>query len=75
MDNGKKGLIKIALIVFTIMYIVSPVDLLSGLPIDDIIVLIIHFFVQNRLMQKSEIYPATGTYNTYTENVVDSNEV
>ena len=48
----KKGLIKIGLIVLTIMYIISPVDLMPGMPIDDIAVLLLQLFIQNWLSQK-----------------------
>ena len=74
MDDGKKGLIKIALIVFTLMYIVSPADLMPGLPIDDIVVLLLHFFVQNRLSQRHDTYPASENCETYSGDVIDGND-
>ena len=74
MDDGKKGLIKIGLIVFTLLYIISPVDLMPGLPIDDIVVLILHFFIQNRLSQRDYTNPVVEKYNTYAEDIIDSQD-
>ncbi len=75
MDNDKKGLLKIALFVLAMMYVISPVDLMPGLPVDDIIVLVIQFFIQNRLSQKHDSYPVAETNNTFAEDIIDSHEV
>ncbi len=75
MDNDKKGLLKIALFVLAMMYVISPVDLMPGLPVDDIIVLVIQFFIQNRLSQKHGSYPVAETNNTFAEDIIDSHEV
>ena len=79
MDDEKKGLIKMGLIILTLIYIISPVDLMPGMPIDDIMVLLLQIFIQNRLSQKKDMNtvtnPITETYNTYTEDIIDSNEV
>ena len=79
MDEEKKGFLRIALIIFTIIYIASPVDLLPGLPVDDIVVLLLQFFIQNRLSQKKETHavanPVAETYNTFTEDIVEGHEV
>ena len=35
------GLVKAAVIVFVIIYIISPIDLMPGIPIDDILVALV----------------------------------
>ena len=47
MDSTK--LIKLLILVFAIAYFVSPVDLMPGMGIDDILVILASFFLQKHI--------------------------
>ena len=52
MDDSTKRLI---LIVAVVIYVISPVDLMPGVPIDDIIVAVIGYNAQKKLNESSDI--------------------
>lgn len=48
-DVTKRELI----IIFVLVYVFSPIDFMTGIPIDDIIVIILGYVIQKRIADKS----------------------
>ena len=54
MNSEMNGIIKVGLIIFTLLYVVSPIDFMPG-PIDDLLVVILQFVLQKKLSEKDVV--------------------
>lgn len=49
MDKDMIAVVKFGLLVFSILYVFSPIDAMPGIPFDDILVLVLQYIVRRRL--------------------------
>ena len=54
MSSEMNGVIKAGLIIFTLLYVLSPIDFMPG-PIDDLLVIILQVVLQNKLQDKNAV--------------------
>ena len=49
MSKEMAGVVKAGLLIFAILYFISPIDLMPGVPFDDILVFVMQFILSRKI--------------------------